>query len=347
MADASFNACRVRSQDGLGHIPSLDGLRGIAVLWVVLHHAGLGLGRGWTESSVQTFYDVGWAGVDLFFALSGFLITRILIETRDRPDYFARFYWRRTKRIFPLYFAVLGLAFCCCPGWWVGRFATYSANLLPGDWYYGEISLGHFWSLCVEEHFYLFWPAVVKLIPLRRLPLVIAFTAGFSVLLRAFMMDFGWHFDEVLKFTPCRLDGLALGAGLAVWRLPRPGLVALVAGAVAVGLGWTCNHNGTLFVSVGRFAVSIAAVGGVAWSVEASPKFLSDPWLRRLGELSYGVYVWHYLFAGILTPVSSEMFRNLGYWGGSFMSIAVWLGTGLVLAILSERFIERPFRNLP
>lgn len=134
---------------------------------------------------------------------------------------------------------------------------------------------------------------------------------------------------------------------MAVWRLPRPGTVALVAAGVAVALAWTCNQHGTMFVSVGRFAVSIAAVGAVAWSVEASPKFLNDPWLRRLGELSYGVYVWHYLFAGILTPVSSEMFRNLGYWGGSFMSIAVWLGTGLVLAIISERFIERPFRNLP
>lgn len=348
MAGGGFSGPAAAGQgESAQHIPSLDGLRGIAVLWVVFHHAAVGAGTGWVERSAQSLFDVGWVGVDLFFALSGFLITRILLQTREDPDYFRRFYWRRTKRIFPLYFAVIGLVFACSPGWWVVRFGSYFANIVSGKWYVGEFSLGHFWSLCVEEHFYLVWPAVVWFVPVRRLPYVISGTVGFSVVLRASMIDLGWHYDEVLKFTPCRLDGLVLGARLALGPIPRLKLISMVSLAVAVALGLTCNHHGTAFVSLGRLAVSLAAVGVVAWSLERSPRLLSDPWLRRAGELSYGIYVWHYLFAGVLTPVSVAMMQAYGYFGGTSLSIMVWLGAGLLMAILSERLIERPFRNLP
>ncbi|MBS0244284.1 MAG: acyltransferase, partial [Proteobacteria bacterium] len=159
-----------------GHIPALDGIRGLAVIMVLLFHficAATPLNN--IEALVIRFFNYGAYGVELFFVLSGFLITGILYDARSKPNYFKNFYIRRTLRIFPLYYGVLFLTFVVAPliPWLSGPTLSYMAEHQAWAWlyatnvfiaikgYWAYAYLEHFWSLSVEEHFYLFWPFLV------------------------------------------------------------------------------------------------------------------------------------------------------------------------------------------
>src|SRR3954454_11242103 len=231
----------------MGYIRALDGIRGIAILLVILFH--------------YTLVSCGWAGVQLFFVLSGFLITSILVSEADVPLklYLQRFYWRRSLRIFPLYFgyvAVLGICFALTGTPKVfGRFwpslLTYTLNfqrLWPD--FPNNVYFGHFWSLAVEEQFYLVWPLLIFLLPpkgrqilvvtlLVFCPVIRALTAHFAA---AISTDPGYLGQAVYSFTPGQLDAFAAGAALVVFRrsLPRKPMtwfagmtMALLAGGVA------------------------------------------------------------------------------------------------------------------
>ena len=169
-----------------GHVPALDGLRGVAILAVMLFHLITACGYGsdaWVTRKIIGLTVGLWSGVDLFFALSGFLITGILLRARDQPSYFKNFYMRRALRIFPLYYAALIAIFVVLPyfvvidtpavqrvydaqGWlWaysedVAIF-VHNEDFFDPDWLW----VGHFWSLAVEEHFYLVWPLIGVLLP--------------------------------------------------------------------------------------------------------------------------------------------------------------------------------------
>ena len=161
----------------LAHIPALDGLRAFAILLVIVRHASLEQGAA-SRGFLGALGNAGWMGVDLFFVLSGFLITRILIQSKGSTYYFRNFYLRRSFRIFPLYYAVLVGLFVVAPiashspavqelarhqiWYW-----TYTVNFLAANTN-GEacgLHTVHFWSLSVEEQFYLIWPAVVFFVP--------------------------------------------------------------------------------------------------------------------------------------------------------------------------------------
>ncbi|MEN1682052.1 MAG: acyltransferase, partial [Planctomycetota bacterium] len=169
------------------HVPALDGVRGVAVLLVVVYHAAyLASPTGVAEVVFATVRDALWCGVDLFFVLSGFLITRILLATVGSPRYFRSFYLRRTVRIFPLYYGVLLLLFVGLPAaaWLAGGplqsvvdGETYQSLWSRQAWLWAYVQnflqssgpsqlpgLGHFWSLAIEEQFYLAWPAAVWLV---------------------------------------------------------------------------------------------------------------------------------------------------------------------------------------
>src|SRR5262249_7856054 len=222
---------------------------------------------------VSRWAGFGWMGVDLFFVLSGFLITGILLNARPQPHYFRNFYVRRVLRIFPLYYGVLLALFVVAPlifsaaGLWprvtqmLGKYASdyeviranqawlwlYAVNLGSGvEWSF----LAGFWSLAVEEHFYLVWPFVVWWL---RSPRLIAACVGCAVLalvIRVVLWRAGWagELRFLYEFTLCRMDGLALGALLAVlsrserawaWLSRYAGWVALAsAGLLIAAFAW-------------------------------------------------------------------------------------------------------------
>ena len=184
--------------------------------------------------------NYGSYGVELFFVLSGFLITGILYDTRNKPHYFRNFYMRRLLRIFPLYYGVLALVFFVAPlipllrgptlDYLVDRQAwawLYAVNIyiaIQGDWSFSYLE--HFWSLAIEEHFYFFWPLVVFLLARRprtliAVSLAVSLCAMLSRLIGS-LVGLSWWTIYVL--TPFRLDGLALGAFLAVTARQPGGL---------------------------------------------------------------------------------------------------------------------------
>ena len=203
------------------HIPALDGLRGCAVLMVIVFHF-FQEAAGHAGSSILRASFIGSTGVDLFFVLSGFLITGILIRSKGGPHFIRNFYARRSLRILPLYFG----------------FLLFSATLLPaltGDprpsWMYWVFlqnvgmtfsdlaSLSgtpvHLWSLAVEEHFYLFWPFLVLAFSGNRLVRVLVFLIAGALALRIALIASG---IGVGMFTPVRMDTLAAGAVVAVFE---------------------------------------------------------------------------------------------------------------------------------
>jgi peptidoglycan/LPS O-acetylase OafA/YrhL len=223
-----------------GHLPGLDGMRGLAILLVLLFHfVGNTVATNWIERAIVGVSNYGSYGVELFFVLSGFLITGILYDARNKPHYFRNFYMRRLLRIFPLYYGVLALVFFIAPlipllrgpmlnylvdrqSWaWLYAVNIYIAK--QGDWSFSYLE--HFWSLAIEEHFYLFWPLVVFLLATRPRTLIAVSlgTALCAMLARltGSLMGLSWWTTYVL--TPFRLDGLALGAFLAVTARARWG----------------------------------------------------------------------------------------------------------------------------
>ncbi len=361
------------------HHPGLDGLRGVAVLMVLafhfLHIDGEG---GPAERAILSASGTGWAGVDLFFVLSGFLITGILLDARGGSGYFRAFYARRVLRIFPLYYAYLAVLFLAVPlllpsldvkpetqGWlW-----TYLGNVLFAreGGFAASPYTAHFWSLAVEEQFYLAWPLVVWVLPRRRLALVcLGLVAG------AFALRFGIHrttFNATAAYvlTPARMDALAMGALVAVaarepswWprvRRVAPWLVAASAGAVAVV--WV--HQGGLFggdpvVQVWAFGPLAAGFGALlVLAVDPAPasrlsRILSRPWLRGAGKYGYGLYVLHYPIFLALEAAGFTALALASVLGSRIAGMAAFAAVAgaatFAAALLSWNLLERPFLRL-
>ena len=305
------------------HINALDGLRGIAILLVLADHAFV-LISGSPHLLFQFIEKVtgaGWIGVDLFFVLSGYLITSILLNTKKSPRYFRNFYFRRALRIFPAYYACLIIALVIIPhlpgrvGGSLGLFRgttgqawlwTYCANIkitLNHDWYFG--TLDPFWSLSVEEHFYFLWPALVLMLSSRALRRVCAALIVAAPIIRIGMI-LGGNQVGAYSFTLCRMDALAWGAlaGLftndqrtrmidflrAAWIYPLAlfGILALWPYAGA----WQTKINFTLGMSLLGFAFC-----GVVLSTISRPMgWLNNRLLRSFGKYSYGIYIWEAKF---------------------------------------------------
>ena len=319
-----------------GHLPALDGLRGLAILLVMLTHAiGLPLAesRSTIDATGHAFARFGWTGVDLFFVLSGFLITGILLDTRNEPRRWVRFYARRSLRIFPLYYGVLVGLFVLLPlaaGHWSepayqtleknqGWFWLYAVNFLE-IWSKGTgatLNTVHFWSLSIEEQFYLFWPLVVFAVKPRtilRIAGVVA-VAGLAARIWFAAADpFGYPGTSYL-FTPVRLDGLMMGAVLAVLARSNGGLerlrtiapVVAMTGALAIlSIGiWrgiflykdpVVNTIGFPIVAVtyGALLVMVLNARTGTWL----NRFFAAGFLRSWGKYSYGIYVFHFLIMG-------------------------------------------------
>ena len=203
------------------YFPALDGIRGIAILMVLMHHA-LMFGKMRSdllfEKRLHKLLFSGWLGVDLFFVLSGFLITGILIDLKGNKDYFKNFYMRRVLRIFPIYYVFLLLYFTLIP---LFSYTVHDAILPFGEklWYllYGinikyafsgwaeNVTIGHFWSLAVEEQFYLIWPLIIYLTPKKKLPLISFIIIGLSLTIRVILHYYNYKLANYV-LMPARMD---------------------------------------------------------------------------------------------------------------------------------------------
>ncbi len=347
-----------------GHIPELDGIRGIAIALVIGFHLVQAMPciSSALPRAVVVLSRLGQTGVDLFFVLSGFLITGILLRHRERPRALKNFWGRRFLRIFPLYYAVLLLVLLVpqlrtlplaksAPDWWLW---TYLANVPPTHWNL-ETSLPHFWSLAVEEQFYLFWPLVVLWVSPRRLfPICIGLVIAAPVVRAIFL---GQHWSTFYAL-PCRMDALAAGAALATWqhlgtvtaqqlRQVRLGMVAVCLLAViwfvlATGKradsSQIVKHTLCSVIYLWLIAESVLVQGSGRWN-----QLLRLNGLRALGKYSYGLYVIHPLWMSVINQWAGTTWR--GPVPAGLAALCVVLGSG-VTAVLSWRLIEQPCLQL-
>lgn len=348
------------------HIDQLDGLRAIAILLVLLVHSGLCYIVN-SAPPVSVWQDIvvnGRSGVDLFFVLSGFLITGILLDTRDRSDYFPRFYWRRALRIWPVFYAFLLAAVLVNPGVFSGvgvrPFALYYRNFLPND-NTSAVYFGQFWSLCVEEQFYLVWPLILYFWPKRlRLPLV-GMLMVTALVLRFALLRHGVSTFLVYRLPFCRMDSLAAGAGIAMLireqvssRVRRTifwsAIVAAIAIQIYVGrVGWPHNNHRFYTVGITAYALFFGGIVGLAVTAvrrTAMTSFLSAKFFRSIAIRSYAMYLFH------LVPLhlSVLFFRRIQdypqqKWTG-ICAFVVISGFAYGLAWLSWKFLEEPMLRL-
>lgn len=367
------------------HIPGLDGLRGFAILLVMIAHFVTG-GTDNTAPGLDRWFSrfagCGWCGVDLFFVLSGFLITGILYDTRKSGTYLRDFYARRALRIFPLYYGVLVAIFVVLPRIspvevpglrdvsqhqvWLWTYSTNFGTILKGAGCFnsGFIFTYHFWSLAAEEQFYLVWPLVVLLLRRETLTRLCILGVCLGFVSRCGLALSGY--DGLYRSMPCRLDGLLAGAFVALNVRSGRGVSSLVPAARWVGL--SCGTVlAVILATVGLeelhwvtktagYTLLAAFFGATLVLVLAAPA--SSPWakmfggrvIRFFGKYSYGLYVWHY----VLRPVFNALFSVdvlVDHVFGQYLParlayMAMSCAISVAVAWLSWRLYEKHFLRL-
>ncbi|WP_254511131.1 acyltransferase family protein [Anatilimnocola floriformis] len=299
-----------------GHIPALDGIRGLAILLVTIYRFA-GTHDGGLPSWLQPAMEFGTHGVDLFFVLSGFLITGILFDAKGEAHYFRNFYARRTLRIFPLYYGTLALVLVGLPLLGLGISWLNATGDLNSLWWYGSNirmsqtglwnfgGLNHFWSLCVEEHFYLVWPLVIFACS-RKWAMRVCITAFLaSAGARVLWMLTGGNGAAAEVFTLFRLDALCAGAWIALAARGEDGLTNMVpwARAVLVAIGAMLLPLIAMRLQLKTIPTTLYAIFFAAFIVlavaSAKQGWLSflgrSKLLLWLGKYSYGMYVYQNL----------------------------------------------------
>jgi peptidoglycan/LPS O-acetylase OafA/YrhL len=341
------------------HMPVLDGVRGLAVLLVVLFH----------------FFSMGfgWLGVDLFFVLSGFLITGILIDSKGQPHYFRNFYARRTLRIFPLYYFVLILFFILINA---DAFILKDRNYFTQNmhWYFLYIqnwlyafngwprdhALNHFWSLAIEEQFYLFWPLLVYLLPVRKIIVACIIFIVISIAARYISWYSGSNATFQFTATFCRLDGLSIGAVIAVMvRLHQQWLakvckwlfiITIPLIIVIYLLAGTMKYDNYYFLTAG-FTIFDLFFGGILISCflprfPLPKKFFSMKWMIWLGKYSYGIYVYHWIIYQLLWPYFREASGNPTIADVRYIYGTLCIVLTLITSFASYHLMEAPLLKL-
>lgn len=364
----------------LKHLPALDGVRGLAVLLVILLHVRL--------------VGMGWIGVSIFFVLSGFLITRILSgQLQSAPPlgrFVGRFYMGRALRIFPLYYAYLILLFICVQLWPslhnIGDQLPYAAAYVlnfhyieSGQTQINSQLISHFWSLCIELHFYIVWPFFLYFVPRRaQVPALVAMI--FLAPLLRYLAANGLSHDESISpgkliyfFSPAYVDAFAAGALVALrvdrettgtWALRRWILCLAVAYAVGV---WTTRSFGIFSDATAPLALGYplfmrgdmiywgytlinllaAQLMMIALTQPQQLPLLTSPFLRYTGQISYGLYVLHLPILAVALHLVYQM-ESAGFSASEALLVLtpIYLLVVYSAAALSYRYLESPFLRL-
>lgn len=336
------------------HVPALDGLRGLAILAVFFHHYGAGGIHGssvavrWTA----TVCGLGWSGVDLFFVLSGFLITGILCDTRDDPAYYRKFYARRALRILPIFYLFAAIALLIVPfkAWHKGDvfflfYLGYPAAIIWPALVDVPIRITHLWSLSVEEQFYMVWPWLIR--RLRTPSHILGLCTAAAVVSLALRVAFpSWAYASL----PCRMDGLALGAALAILfrsglrkrcqQLALPVFAVSAAGMILIcALRHTTAHADRLVYTLGFSVVAVAYGSLLTLSLGPLAGLFSMRALRMFGKYSYGMYLYHFPLTAVFEHAKPFFVR---YPFGTLSYVAVCLAANLGIAALSFHLFEQP-----
>ena len=334
-------------------------------------------GQGFLVSFLGNVFYYGLFGVDLFFVLSGFLITGILFDSLEDPRFFSKFYARRILRIFPLYYGVLIVLFLLTPllhlhwngmGWLlVGYLQNFRPALIDNFGPSPQIGLFHFWSLAIEEQFYLVWPAAVFFIRDKRKLFFTALSiSAVAILLRLTLVACGFPAIDIHVNTLCRADSLLLGGALSLLYRSRYwprvlqfapagflGAAAIIlASVVLVGLDPVHSRSGMFWTEGIRYTVlSVGFACLLAWALRPRSVglwFFELLPLRFFGKYSYGIYVLHALLMGyflhyfrpaILAVTHSKL---LAVAGSGFIAMAI----GVIAAYLSYHLYEKRFLRL-
>lgn len=348
------------------YFPALDGLRGLAILLVVLYH-----NFGFIRHS-----HFGWLGVDLFFVLSGFLITGILIDTVNKKNFLRSFYMKRVLRIFPLYYLCLIVFLIILPQiasinplleyytdnqWWMW---TYLQNWLfifkPGT---TTDALHHMWSLAVEEQFYLFWPLIILLVRKPKWLLVLLSLALCAVIATRYLL---WVYQiENLAYynlyTFSRMDGICIGSMLALVLRINPEFLRKYTSLIIFALA---GFN-FLFFFVNRYYdftfPYLAIVGYTTFAVmfaivvyEAVRKenrlvefAFNNGFMRFFGKISYGLYVYHWPIYVFLSGVIVDWYAtNVSIKYSRLLSSGTCSLIALVVSVISYRYFEQYFLKM-
>ncbi|MGA7829846.1 MAG: acyltransferase [Terracidiphilus sp.] len=347
-------------QASTARIPELDTLRAFAVFAVLSHHYLPGFAA-----------KMGWMGVDLFFVLSGYFITTILLSARGEPYYYRCFYMRRALRILPLYYLLVGSILLYTKlasagaayqelvhqwgstlwlWFYAGNIRTAIINAWPPNF-----SLSLLWSVQVEEQFYLLYPLLIALVPTKHLRKVLAGGVLAALVIRtALALALPGHWWLQFCLMPCRMDNLAMGALIAVyareskWPLRAKTMLWLAVLGVALlslvvyyaGPSWHTLPMGTIGFSI----IGLTSMMIVSWTVlnagKPSSKFLRFRPLCWAGKISYGIYLLH----GPVAYVIKSFVSRLGYqdFDKTPLSALIYTAATLAIAAASYRWMEEP-----
>ena len=344
----------------LKYLKELDGVRAIAALMVMVFHFFQPIE---TSNKILLLLKkvsiLGQTGVSLFFVLSGFLITRILLSTKDNKNYFYNFYIKRSLRIFPLYYAFLIIYYYIFPIIAKSNFIDFNQQIYY--WVYLQdfaqtfkwknlFGPGHFWSLAVEEHFYLFWPLLIYFFNKKKIFISIIVLIVVSILVRIVLTYNGY---EVFYFTFSRMDELAVGALLAILELNKRLInknsykfiiLLFIVLLPTLAIFILNNASGNSSLQIIKFILlSFAYFSLIGFVITSNDNNIIKRILKLkafsyTGKISYGLYVYH--------PICFWMFNHFFSTNHFLINLLGSFILTFIIASTSYYFFESYFLKL-